>query len=122
MLFAKWTSVGAMCRYDFTDGDLSISCTQMHEYLDKYDAIPYQVLQFLFTEVNYGGRVTDDKDRRLINNLVLNFCNPGVVDAGYLFSPDGTFFSRCVCVCVCVCVLLLLLLSVFHVHIAFLQR
>jgi len=42
-----------------------------------------QVLRFLFTEINYGGRVTDDKDRRLINNLVDTFCGPEVLNGGY---------------------------------------
>jgi dynein heavy chain len=67
----------------------------MHEYLNLYAEIPFKVLQFLFTEINYGGRVTDGKDRRLINNLVLNFCNDTVVNAGYSFSPDGIYTSTC---------------------------
>ena len=83
------------CRYDFTDGDLAVSLTQMLEYLNTYAAVPFKVLQFLFTEINYGGRVTDAKDRVLISNLVLNFCAPGVVEAGYAFSPGGTYRSTC---------------------------
>jgi dynein heavy chain len=38
--------------------------------------VPYKVLRFLFTEINYGGRVTDAQDRRLINALVEGFCGP----------------------------------------------
>ena len=37
--------------------------------LNPVTTLPFQALRFLFTEINYGGRVTDDKDRRLINNL-----------------------------------------------------
>jgi dynein heavy chain, axonemal len=83
------------CRYDFTDGDLSVSLTQMLEYLNAYETVPYKVLQFLFSEINYGGRVTDAKDRRLINNLVVNFCNSDAVSDGYRFSPSGTYTSLC---------------------------
>jgi hypothetical protein len=50
-----------------------------------------RVLQFLFTEINYGGRVTDDKDRRLINTLISSFCAPQVLQEGYAFSPSGTY-------------------------------
>jgi dynein heavy chain, axonemal len=82
-------------RYDFTDGDLAVSLTQMQEYLDTYDKVPFKVLQFLFAEINYGGRVTDAKDRRLINHLVTQFCNSGVLDQAYSFSPSGTYTSRC---------------------------
>jgi dynein heavy chain, axonemal len=90
----KFGSLGWNIRYDFTDGDLTVSLTQMLEYLNSYDTIPFKVLRFLFTEINYGGRVTDSKDRRLINNLVLTFCNEGVVGDGYAFSPSGTYTSR----------------------------
>lgn len=50
-----------------------------------------RVLQFLFTEINYGGRVTDDKDRRLMSNLITTFCGPQVLEEGYAFSPSGTY-------------------------------
>jgi dynein heavy chain len=39
--------------------------------LDEYDEIPYKVLNYLGAEINYGGRVTDDKDVRLINNILV---------------------------------------------------
>jgi dynein heavy chain, axonemal len=38
--------------------------------------------------------VTDDKDRRLMNNLLLNFCSEDLVNpSGYKFSPSGTYVS-----------------------------
>ncbi|GMH32802.1 hypothetical protein BSKO_00636 [Bryopsis sp. KO-2023] len=89
----KFGPLGWNIRYDFTDGDLAVSLTQMQEYLDKYEDIPFKVLQFLFTEINYGGRVTDDKDRRLINNLIKTFCAPGVVESDYRYSPSGQYIS-----------------------------
>jgi dynein heavy chain len=93
----KFGPLGWNIRYDFTDGDLMVSLQQMHEYLDKYEEVPYRVLRFLFTEINYGGRVTDDKDRRLINNLVYTFCSDGVVtgsgDDCYRFSPSGVYIA-----------------------------
>ncbi|KAG2485619.1 hypothetical protein HYH03_015682 [Edaphochlamys debaryana] len=87
----KFGPLGWNIRYDFTDGDLNVSLAQLQEYLDKYEAIPFKVLRFLFTEINYGGRVTDDKDRRLINNLIHTFCGPDVLEPGYAFSPSGTY-------------------------------
>ena len=76
----KFGPLGWNIRYDFTDGDLNVSLAQLQEYLDKYEVIPFKVLRFLFTEINYGGRVTDDKDRRLINNLIYTFCGPSVLE------------------------------------------
>ncbi|KAF8071068.1 Dnah1 [Scenedesmus sp. PABB004] len=87
----KFGPLGWNIRYDFTDGDLSVSLAQLHEYLDAYEAPPFKVLQFLITEINYGGRVTDDKDRRLMASLVTAFCAPPALEEGHAFSPSATY-------------------------------
>lgn len=33
---------------------------------DKRAQLPWQAIQYLIAEANYGGRITDDRDRRLI--------------------------------------------------------
>lgn len=58
-------------------------------FLDQYPDVPFRVLRFLVTEINYGGRVTDDKDRRLMSNLINNFLGPEVLDPNYTFSASG---------------------------------
>ena len=37
-------------------------------------------------EINYGGRVTDDKDVRLIKTILKNYINQDVMRDGYKFS------------------------------------
>ncbi len=54
--------------------------------LDDYEIVPYKVLNFLGAEINYGGRVTDDKDKRLISTIMKVYCNPEVLKEGYKFS------------------------------------
>jgi len=89
----KFGPLGWNIKYDFTDGDLSVCQTQIKMLLDDYDEIPYRVIRVLCGEVNYGGRVTDDKDRRLMNNLLEIFICDGVVGESYFFSPSGIYFS-----------------------------
>lgn len=64
---------------------------------------PFEALSYLIGECNYGGRVTDDWDRRLIVTILANYLNPNVVtDKNYLFSdidtcyglPDKTDYSN----------------------------
>lgn len=41
--------------------------------LDEYEEVPYKVLNYLGSEINYGGRVTDDKDVRLIKTILRTY-------------------------------------------------
>lgn len=59
--------------------------------LDDYEEIPYKVLNFLGSEINYGGRVTDDKDVRLITNIIKVYINSDALLAGYKFSSSGVY-------------------------------
>merc|ERR1712139_409800 len=43
---------------------------------------------------NYGGRVTDDKDKRLIESILRTYINKELVETGseYKFSTSGIYF------------------------------
>lgn len=59
--------------------------------MDDYDQIPYKVLNYLGAEVNYGGRVTDDKDIRLIKCILARFVCAETVTPGFGFSDSGLY-------------------------------
>jgi dynein heavy chain len=50
-------------------------------------------LNYLIAEVNYGGRVTDDKDVRLITALLQNYLNEQVMGGKYAFSSSGVYHT-----------------------------
>ncbi len=49
------------------------------------------MLNFLGSEINYGGRVTDDKDVRLITTIIKVYINGGALNEGYAFSKSGVY-------------------------------
>ena len=60
----KFGSQGWSRVYNFNDGDLTICADVLHNYLSKYDVVPWDDLKYIFGEIMYGGHITDDWDRR----------------------------------------------------------
>ncbi|TPP62510.1 Dynein heavy chain 7 axonemal [Fasciola gigantica] len=62
-------------------------------FLDQYDELPLEALTYLTGECNYGGRVTDDKDRRLLISLLGIFYNKNLVEESqYKLSDSGVYY------------------------------
>ena len=61
--------------------------------LDEYEEIPYKVINFLGAEINYGGRVTDDKDERLIKTILKIYITPSALADKYQYSESGIYYS-----------------------------
>ncbi|XP_063217340.1 dynein axonemal heavy chain 1-like [Bacillus rossius redtenbacheri] len=87
----KFGALGFNIPYEFTDGDLRICLSQLKMFLLEYDDVPFKVLQFTAGEINYGGRVTDDWDRRCIKNLLDDFYDTKVLDEKYFFDEEAIY-------------------------------
>lgn len=78
----KFGAIGWNIRYEFTFEDFDVCRRQLKIFLDEAlteETIPFKVLQFLGAEINYGGRVTDAKDVRLIINIIKRYVNIDVL-------------------------------------------
>jgi len=64
---------------------------QFKLFIEEYDEIPYKVLNIVTSDINYGGRVTDDKDIILIKSILKNYICPEAMEEGYLFSESGNY-------------------------------
>ncbi|XP_075981520.1 dynein heavy chain at 62B [Anticarsia gemmatalis] len=86
----KFGPLGWNIQYGFNDSDFQISVMQLQMFLNQYEEIQYVAIKYLTGECNYGGRVTDDWDRRLIVTILDNYVNAGVVnDPNYSFCDIG---------------------------------
>ena len=90
----KFKSLGFNIPYDFNDSDYDICNDILADYLSSYkDKTPWDAIRYLIAEVNYGGRVTDDFDRRLTNVYVTQFfCEEAVKKEGYKLSSLPDYF------------------------------
>jgi dynein heavy chain len=89
----KFGPLGWNTPYDFTDGDFRVCMRQLRIFINEYEPIPFKVLKYTAGEINYGGRVTDDWDRRVIMNMLEDFYQPSVLTDGYNFSESGIYRS-----------------------------
>lgn len=87
----KFGAIGWNIPYAFTFEDFSVCRQQLKIFLDTYDETPFRVLNFLFSEINYGGRVTDDKDVRLVKSILARFLQPATLEVGFALSESGLY-------------------------------
>ena len=64
------------------------------QLLNQYDHVDYDAIRYLIGQCNYGGRVTDDWDRRTLTNILNKILCPEMVeDGGFRFSESGTYYA-----------------------------
>merc|ERR1711998_253402 len=85
------------------ESDFAICHDLIIVFLDDYpDLTPFDAMRYLIAEANYGGRVTDDWDRRLVNVCIDQFLCEDSIDVEqyrlselpeYFVPPDGKMAS-----------------------------
>ncbi|XP_049878805.1 dynein axonemal heavy chain 1-like [Pectinophora gossypiella] len=87
----KFGPLGFNIPYEFTDGDLRICISQLHMFLTEYTEVPLRMLTYTAGHINYGGRVTDDWDRRCLLYLLSDYYTLTVLSERYVFDENGFY-------------------------------
>jgi dynein heavy chain len=90
----KFLTLGWNIPYEFNDSDIDTAELILCHYLDAYDDVPWEALRYLIAEATYGGRVTDDWDRRLLNVYMSDYFCPDVVQQlNFRLSPLSEYYT-----------------------------
>ena len=92
----KYGKIGWNVNYDFNESDFNISRKLMCLYLTKSwedgeESLPWGSLKYLIGDAMYGGRVSDDMDRRVLSTYMNEYFGDFLFDENlpFHFSRDG---------------------------------
>ena len=102
----KFGPLGWNIPYQFNESDLRISYAQLQMFLNDVPDItdgksksedaaklPWKQLKYMTGQLNYGGRVTDDKDRRTLMTILDSYYTPKLIsNKKYRFSTSSLYF------------------------------
>ena len=91
----KYGPLGWNIRYEFNTSDVLCAKDVLKMFVRNFEEMPWAAITYITGHVNYGGRVTDDQDRRCLMSILQTYY-PGenvVQDDNYKFSHSGTYYS-----------------------------
>jgi dynein heavy chain len=89
----KFGPLGWNTKYTFDESDLETSMAVLRRTLLEQEAIPWDALNYIIGQINYGGRVTDDWDRRALMAILSIYMVPDILSEGYKFSRSGDYYA-----------------------------
>ena len=100
----KFGPLGWNIRYEFNDSDIVTSISVLEMFLqglptkNVQDHMPWDALLYVTGEINYGGRVTDDWDRRCLRAILKRCYQASSLDDGkFALSNSGVYHVPAEC-------------------------
>jgi dynein heavy chain len=96
----KYGKIGWNVSYDFNESDFNISRKLLSLYLykafvDKDEQLPWGSLKYLIGDAMYGGRVSDDYDRRILTTYLSEYMGDFLFDDCQRFYFSRSGFDYC---------------------------
>jgi len=88
----KFGPIGWNIPYEWMDSDFQVSREQVRMYLVSQSDVPWITLRYIIADVNYGGRVTDDKDVRLMSALLKQYFVEDMFDQKFRFAGLDAYY------------------------------
>ena len=89
----KFGPLGWNIPYEFNDTDYKISMQQLQLFIDNYEETQWKALNYLMGQCNYGGRVTDDHDRKTLVMLLRDYICPSILDDSSRFDGNPQYYA-----------------------------
>ncbi|RHY51106.1 hypothetical protein DYB38_003376 [Aphanomyces astaci] len=84
----KFGPLGFSIPYEFNASDLTASMVFLEKHLYA-GSLSWPTLQYMIAEVHYGGRITDELDRRLFKAYCEEWLSPGTLAPSFTFNPEA---------------------------------
>jgi dynein heavy chain len=75
----KFGPLGWNIRYAFDETDLETSIAVLRRFLEEQETMPWDAMSYITGQINYGGRVTDDWDRRCLMSILSIYITPDIL-------------------------------------------
>ncbi|CBH18135.1 dynein heavy chain, putative [Trypanosoma brucei gambiense DAL972] len=89
----KFGPLGWNVKYEWNDTDFHVSKQWLRLFFEEQDVIPWESLEYIIGQINYGGRVTDPLDRGTLQTILRRYICPGIMEADFKFSPSGLYYA-----------------------------
>mmetsp|Transcript_13743 Transcript_13743/g.31844 ORF Transcript_13743/g.31844 Transcript_13743/m.31844 type:complete len:4493 (+) Transcript_13743:136-13614(+) len=88
----KFGPIGWSIPYEFNQSDLAASVQFLQNHMLEMDAkkakeVTWSTVRYMIAEIQYGGRISDDWDRRLMTTYAEKYFSPAI------FEPNHAFFT-----------------------------
>lgn len=87
----KFGALGFNIRYEFNESDFLTSVKLLRLLLEENEDVPWEGIQYIIGNINYGGRVTDKNDQVCLMAMFNKCCNAEMLEENYFYTENEVY-------------------------------